>query len=271
MKQWKESCLMFFRITGFALILLVAIMLILIGYIFAAMPPNAVGLFFVGIVLLLSGLGILGKLLISPCLRFRNRQGHYELFKLALAGFALVVVISPFVLRKRSIPLFSDGKIIAVARHPFLWGELDCPVWRGNAKLFSLWEDMFDAPWFIYPFADAQRYLCIDDDDTSVMVFVVDLRAPDTNATVSFGWPHGAEMRRYMAGRAPRIVTGPPGAVRLPTFEELEEAAERIRDMPAAQFKRASFPALDLCWYRLYVPKEDLIKQLAPDRYSYWP
>ena len=165
----------------------------------------------------------------------------------------------------------SGGKEVAVAKCPIVWGDVDFGVYVGNSRVFGLWGDAFDGPWFIYPFADGERFLCIDDDDTSVLVFVVDCRAGATNAEGRAGWPPDGYARDNMARRAPQVVTNPHGVVRLPTLDEVMEASDYVSKLTPAELKRVSFPTLDLGVYRFYVHKSVLLKELDPNRTSLWP
>jgi len=185
----------------------------------------------------------------------------------------VILLSAPALLRKHSVTLDSDGKVMAVAKRPFAmpWNDNEYGVYAGNPRVFSLWGDIFDAPLFIYPFADGKRYLCIDDDDTSVLVFIVDLRGPTTNSSGSFGWPPDDYTRTYMARRATDVVIDTKGSVRLPSFEEVQEVSSNLVRLSLRQFKAASFPSIDFGVYRDYWPKEALLSQLETNRHSVWP
>lgn len=193
--------------------------------------------------------------------------------KLTVAVIALVFFfsLSPVLLRKRSIPLFSDGRNVAVAHRPFVipWSDNEFSIYDGKSKLFGLWADFFDFPLFVYPFADGKRFLCIDDDDTSVLVFVVDFSAWTPNE--SFGWPPNDYVRRYMTGRMTNVVIDTTGHVRLPSFVEVQEVSSNLISMSAGRFKATSFPSADFGVYRFYWTKEDLLSELATNRQSVWP
>ncbi len=268
----RHAILVILKAVGLGLIMLAAFPLIFIGYFYSASAISyAPGWFLFGSALLVIGLGMLVVLLAMAISRWRWERSRYQAVKIAVIAFALALVFCPFVLRKRTVPLMSGGKTTAVAKHPFLWGDIECPVYAGDIRFFSLWSDMFDTPWFIYPFADGRRFLCIYDNDTSVLVFVVDCRTKGANGGVSFGWPPDSYVRNYMADTAPKVVTNPAGIVRLPSLEEVKEAAKYIENLTPAQFERASFPTLDMGLYRFYIPKADLLKQLDPNRKSVWP
>jgi len=188
-------------------------------------------------------------------------------------AFALLVLSSPALLRQRVVPLVSNGKVLAVAKRPFVmpWSDNEFGVYAGNSKLFSLWGDVFHFPLFIYPFTDGKRFLCIDDDDTAILVFVVDLGVQATNAVDSLGWPPDEYTRNYLAQRATNVVTATKGSVRLPSYGEVEEASSQLVNLTPNQFKAASFPCADFGVHRGYWPKESLLSALHTNRHACWP
>ena len=103
---------------------------------------------------------------------------------LIITAIVLIILLCPILFvsgiilfQRPSVLLKVDGKIIAVVRQPFLrpiWNEGSADVYVGKEKIFSLWEDFFDGPMFIYAFADGKRFLCDYDDDTAMLDFVVD-------------------------------------------------------------------------------------------------
>ena len=190
-----------------------------------------------------------------------------------LIASALLILLSPALLRKRTVPLVSNGKVMAFVTRPLAlpWNDDEVSVFVGKEKVFRLWEDFFDFPLFIYPFADGQRFLCIEDDDTSVLVFVVDFSASATNATNVNGWPPNDYLRNYMAGRAPGVVIGTKGVVRLPMQAEVQEVSSHLAGLAPGQFKKESFPAWDIGIYRAYWPKDQLMLELSTNRSSVWP
>jgi hypothetical protein len=86
-----------------------------------------------------------------------------------------IVLLSPFILRQWHIPLASASPTTAFATRPFCWDGGECTVRRDGTNAFSLWEDWFYGPDFIYMFADGQRFLCMYDYDTAYLVFVTEL------------------------------------------------------------------------------------------------
>src|SRR5690242_17357709 len=130
--------------------------------------------------------------------------------KLAImsGAFMLLVLLIPVLGRKYSVPLVSNGKVVATAKRPCAlpWKDNEFSVYVGKSKLFSLWGDVFDFPLFIYPFSDGQRFLCIDDDDTAVLVFVVDFGLSRASSTNTPQWPPDDYTRGYLAQRATNVV-----------------------------------------------------------------
>jgi hypothetical protein len=70
-----------------------------------------------------------------------------------------------------------------------------------------MWAGFFEFPVFLYSFSDGQRSLCVYDDDTDVLVFVIDYGAP-----------------------------------RLPSQGEVQEVSDRVQKWTGRQFKAACFP-----------------------------
>jgi hypothetical protein len=134
-----------------------------------------------------------------------------------------------------------------------------------------LWGDAFDFPLFIYPFADDQRFLCIYDDDTAMLVFVVDFASSPESVIKQSEWPPNDYTRSYLAQRATNVVMKTKGLVRLPVLSELQEVSSNLTSITSSQFKTASFPVLDLGLYRSYWPKEALLSALHTNRQACWP
>jgi hypothetical protein len=190
---------------------------------------------------------------------------------ITLISAVLLVALLPILFRREAIPLQSHGKRMAVARRPFAlpWKETELVVRQGQTELFAIWGDGFDYPVFIHPFSDGRRFLCVDDDDTAILVYVVDLNL--TNSGGSFGWPPEREAREYMVWRATNVVMLTNGGVRLPRFDEVEEVSSDLVGMTSAEFEHASLPVLDLGVWRGYWPKEALLLDLDTNRRSLWP
>lgn len=177
---------------------------------------------------------------------------------IAATSCALVVLFGLLWLVKPSVPLIANGKTVAVAKGSFFvpWKDGELDVYSGNTNLFSVWEDFFDYPVFIYPFADGKRFLCIDDDDTSVLVFVVDLNPSATNY-----------LRTYMAGRMTNVVMNTKGVVRWPTYSELKETSGYLADPAPGQPRNAYFGV----YYDSRWPSQRLLSELDTNRVSFCP
>jgi hypothetical protein len=195
--------------------------------------------------------------------------------KWLIIGLALVVLIlsAPFLLRRNTIPLLSKDRVVAIAKRPSVlaWGSNEVDVRVGSSRIFSLLGDTWTFPLFVYPFPDAQRFLCVYDDDTSVPVFVVDLGARATGNAHSLAWPPNDYTRTYLAQRATNIVVGTKGTVRLPSCEEVQEASTALASLTPRQLRTASFPCADFGVYRFYWPKEALLNALHTNRQAAWP
>ena len=187
--------------------------------------------------------------------------------------FVLLVLSLPALFRKRAVPIVANGKVVALGKRPFVmpWRDNEFSVYAKDSKVFSLWGDLFDFPLFIHAFADGKRFLCIDDDDTAVLVFVVDLGTTITNTANSFGWPPDEYTRNHLARRATNIIIETKGQVRLPSFSEVQEVSSNLANLNPRQLKAASYPCADFGVYRFYCPKETLLNALDTNRHSVWP
>jgi hypothetical protein len=186
---------------------------------------------------------------------------------------SLLLLGSPVLLRKYTVPLVSNGKVVAVARRPLVmpWMDSAYAVYAGKTKLFSLWGDFFEGPLFIYPFADGQRFLCIHDFDVEVLVFVVDCGGSATNLQYPPQWPPNDYTRRCLAEGATNVVIETKGLVRLPSYAEVQEVSRSLVDLTPRRLNAASFPCWNLGVCRCYLPKEFLLRQLDTNRQSVWP
>jgi hypothetical protein len=187
--------------------------------------------------------------------------------------FFTLLLLSPILFRKFTVLLTSDGKVTAVAKRPFVfpWNDNEFSVYQGSSKIFSLWGDVWDDPLFIHPFADEKRFLCIYDDDTSVLVFVLDLNTSLISSGKRPTWPSDDFLRSYMATRMSKVVMETHGVVRLPTYSELKEAAQELKSLTQSQLEAISFPQADFGVYRIYWSKKVLLSELEPGRRSAWP
>lgn len=181
---------------------------------------------------------------------------------LIVSAFGLVLWL---LLGPRSLKLRANGKVVATVKlpAPLRWGDKEYAVYAGETKLFSIWGDFFDSPLCLYAFADGKRFLCVDDDDTSMLVFVVDLRSGSTNLPRSSDWPPnsgsmGSYVRDYLEHRAPQVMIEGSNYVRLPNMAEVREAASNIDNMS----RLTLFPLGNKTW---------ILNNLATNRASVWP
>jgi hypothetical protein len=184
----------------------------------------------------------------------------------------ILVILSFLIFQKPVTLLKVNGKVSAVATRFFIAPILtDGSVnVRAGKENFSLWEDFFDSPIFIYPFADGKRFLCDYDDDTSMLDFVVDFRDSATNELRSSGWPPndkvmGDYLRTYMASRITNVVFNTKGFVRLPNYSELQEVYSYLKSTTPTPTKAGYFYLLN------FGEKEGLLLDLATNRQSAWP
>jgi hypothetical protein len=186
---------------------------------------------------------------------------------------AALFLLSPLLFRKYTVPLLSNGTEKAYATRPFALpgNDNEISVYVGATKVFGLWSDVWDAPLFIYPFTGNKRFLCIFDDDTSVLVFVVDLNTSAASVGASPPWPTDDYLRKYITRRMTKVVIEPKGTVRLPTYAELSEVTRNLSELKPAQLKATSFPQADFGFYRTYWPKEALLSEIESNRKSPWP
>ena len=184
----------------------------------------------------------------------------------------LILVLSPIHFRSRNIQLTSHGRVLAVAKRPFLPTPFDSQisVYDGGSKKFSLWTDGFDGPLYIYPFPDRQRYLCIYDYDVGMPVFIVDFRTSAVPFPMSYGWPPYGNQINNMMYAMTNIVMETSGLVRLPNYSELEEVSNNLATMSSWQIKRSSIPFDDLGLYGTYASRDDLLFWINPNRNADW-
>lgn len=180
--------------------------------------------------------------------------------------FGLVFIFFCVVLffQKHTVLLVSHGKTIAIAKQPFLkpWGDGQMDVYAGKTKVFSLWEDAFDGPVFIYPFADGKRFLCDFDDDTAMLDFIVDLRTTGTNDLDQLTWPPDGYVRNYIASRATNVVFNTKGFARLPSYGELQEVSSYLTSGTSEKIYANCF--------RVFGNRNSILLDLATNRQSAW-
>jgi len=192
---------------------------------------------------------------------------------LAIIAIGLILLASPVLLRKYSVPLKSGGKVMAVGTRPWFapWKYTYGDVYAGNSKIFAMGVDLFEFPIFVHPFPDGKRYLCIFDNDTIIPVFVIDLNPAVTNLGAAEFWPVDDYLHQTLIREMTNIVKESAGTVRLPTYQEVEETSRYIAGLSSFELKRESYPCADFGICRFYWNKEDLLPVLATNRTSAWP
>jgi hypothetical protein len=195
------------------------------------------------------------KFKFQPLHIMKRRRKIISILVVAAIGLLLWLLFGP-----RSVKLRANGKVVAVFKSPsaLSWSDEEYPVYAGETKLFSVWGDFFHCPLYVYAFADGKRFLFGDDDDTSILVFVVDLRSGSTNLPRSSDWPSDDYLRNYMENRAPNVMIEGSNYVRLPNIAEVREAASNIDNIP----KLNLFPVFS---------KTSILDDLATNRTSVWP
>lgn len=195
------------------------------------------------------------------------------LFTNAAAITVVLILLCSILLRKNRVVLPSTGGKRAVASRSIIpaWNDGSLNICVSKEKVFSLGEDFFDGPIFVYPFADGRRFLCDYNYNTAILVFVVDLNATGTKAAGSSEWPPNGELRSFLEQGATNVVLQTKGMVRLPSYAELREITDYVSRATAGQIRTESLPYCDFGFYRHCVSKEFLLLDLATNRQSYWP
>jgi hypothetical protein len=194
-------------------------------------------------------------------------------FILPLLALCFLVLATALVCRKRNVPLLSNGKVVATVHCPLVmpWKEGAYVVSVGKTNRFSMWTDFFDTPLLIYPFPGGQKFLCVDDDDTAILVFVVDFSTSAKSITNLPIWPSDLWTHNQFAQRITNVVMNTTGFVRLPQLAELLEVSSNVLQMSPSQYKKACIPCSDLGLVRGYWPKDQMMKALRVDRGYAWP
>ena len=185
----------------------------------------------------------------------------------AVTATLLLVLLSPFLLSKRTVNLVVEGRPVAIAKRPFgqPWGDVS--VYMGKSNVFSLWGgDVFHGPLLIWPLDNGQRFLCLYDCDVEEVAFVVDLSTSSTKSSTLANWPTDEWTRKAFASWATNVVLKAQGEVRLPTHTELQQACSDLAKLPSGMLRKASFPCRDLGIYRFYAPIETVLFNLREDR-----
>ena len=141
---------------------------------------------------------------------------------------ALLGLSSPVLFRRNAVQIKCNAKAVAIAKRPsaLAWRGNKVDVCVGSSNMFSMLGDLWTFPVFIYSFPDAERFLCIYDDDTAVLAFVVDSDLSRTNALGAAESPTNDYTRGILAQRATNVVVG--DSLRCPTAEFY------LRELPGA-------------------------------------
>jgi hypothetical protein len=172
------------------------------------------------------------------------------------------------VVQKPFITLATNGQAIAVAKRSFLGpvlGESLTDVYIVDERIFSMHQDFFAFPDFIYPFADRKRFLCDYWDDTEMLDFVVDLRTSNTNRLSSSEWPIDGELREGLTRGATNMVLETKGIVRLPDYAELREVTDFLNSRNPKTTQAGYF-----CFFNIGM-REVLLLDLATNRHDFFP
>jgi hypothetical protein len=191
---------------------------------------------------------------------------------LIIVASILLILLSPVLFRKRTISLISNGNVVAVAKRTYVapWSDGKVDVYVGDRKMFSLWTDIFDGPLFIYPFADGQRYLCDFDDDTAMLVFIVDFRNTNSIGSASPTWPADGYLRSCFVNLSSNVVMDTTGRVRIPFEAEVKEMSSNVETLTESELENRSFPFNDLGIYRFYASKDFILHDIKTNRQSVW-
>jgi hypothetical protein len=184
-----------------------------------------------------------------------------------MAILILVALILLGIIQKPLVGLSVNGRIIATARRSFVgpvFGKSSTDVYLGKEKIFSLHQDFFDWPSFIYPFADGKRFLCDYTGDTEALDFVVDFTGTDTNQSNLLQWPTDEQLRDQLLNMATNAVFDTKGVVRLPNNAELKELAHYLTTTTPGPIKAASLDFINF-------GTKQLLLDLATNRQSIDP
>ena len=190
---------------------------------------------------------------------------------LIIAAVIVLIFLLPIAMRKNSAFLGSVAgeKAFASCSVVPIIDDGEVNVYLGDQKIFGLWQDLFDSPLYIYPFTDAQRYLCVYNWDTAILVFVVDLDSSHTNLAVN--WPAKGKLRDDLENAATKVMLNSNVLARMPTDDELQEVRDHLSRASKVEIKAASLPYCDLGVCRSYEDRATLLLDLATNRQNYWP
>ena len=189
-----------------------------------------------------------------------------------LVFLLLVALFATVAFGKRTRRLVSGSRsVIAVTPAGLPWKDRVITIQAEGTNVFGIWDGLFELPMFLYSFPGGDRFLCVYDDDTAVLVFVVDCGFPKTNAPGQALWPPDSYTRDCLAGMMTNVVVQSAGMVRLPTYDEVSEVSSAVRTWTPKQFRSASFPAHNLGVYKHYFPRDFVLNALDTNRQSCWP
>jgi hypothetical protein len=178
----------------------------------------------------------------------------------------ILAILGLLFFHKPYIPLKVDNNVVAVVRQPLfgpVFGESSTDVYAGREKIFSLYEDFFDEPAFIYPFRDGKRFLCDYSGDTATWDFVVDVGT--TNVSGASRWPLDKQLGASMTDAATNIVHDAKGIVRLPNEQELQEVVAYLTSTTPGTIKAGYLDVFN------FDTKRRLLLDLATNRESFDP
>ena len=191
-----------------------------------------------------------------------------------LSAVLVLVLLGIALFGPRTVLLRSGGSVVATATEPAgpPWSGRVITLKVGGSNVFGVWKDFFDSPVFVYSFPDARRFLCVYDDDTSVLTFVIDCAGSGPNPANQPQWPPDDYTRQVLEQRATNVVINSKGVVRLPTYSEVQEVSTKVKAWTPRQFKAASFPVVDLgfCQFRTF-DKDFVLRAIDRNRQSVWP
>jgi hypothetical protein len=158
------------------------------------------------------------------------------------------IASSPLFFRKNSVRLAYGNRTVGAAENPLFLPCGDTRVYIGNKKIFRLYNGAFEFPLLIHALDYGKRVLCVYENDTYDLVFVVDCNGSKTNTSSSLVW-------------APYIVKDTEALVRLPTQQELADTIGWFVKLTPAEFTTASFPRFD-CGFRKFYEDRELVEEI---------
>lgn len=183
----------------------------------------------------------------------------------------LTLTVTTSLTRSRTTCLTTGGTSVTATRTAGMpWDDKIITVKAGATNQFDIQDGIVEYPMLLYSFSDGQRFLCVYDDDISVLVFVVDFRASTNDVANQPLWPPSGHTREYLGWAFTNVVRS-VGSVRLPSYLEVQEVASNVAPWKPSEYRASSFPYLDAGVYRGYVPKKFILMALATNRTELWP